>query len=405
MTTTTLHQSHVYRLYPTPEQASVLSAWVGAVRVVYNLALQQRRIWSRPGRRITYYMQANELPALRAEVDWIKAVPSQPLQQALKDLDQSFQRFFDGVSNFPTNRVLGKNDSMRFPTPAHCPIQRLGRRVGSIRIPKLGMVRFRWDKAVPGKVRNITIRRHAGCWYASVMYHRDIPTPAPSTLPSVGVDRGVRHLAALSTGVLMSPRSAGKAAARRLRRAQRRLARKVKGSNRYQQALLRVQRIHARIARMRKDHAHKLTHYLAKNHGVVVLEKLNIQQMTRSAAGTSAEPGTKVAQKSGLNRSILDRGWGMVEVYLGYKMHAMGGQVARVPAPYTSQRCAACGHVDKASRAADRFRCTACGHQAHADINAAINIHHRWTESLNQQKSMPAGHAGDARGGNALAGP
>jgi putative transposase len=97
--------------------------------------------------------------------------------------------------------------------------------------------------------------------------------------------------------------------------------------------------------------------------------------MGRSAKGTVAEPGKKVRQKAGLNRAILDQGWGAFRVMLGYKLAAFGGTLIEVPAAYTSQTCAACGVVDAASRRDQaRFVCTGCGHEANADTNAAINI-------------------------------
>ena len=113
---------------------------------------------------------------------------------------------------------------------------------------------------------------------------------------------------------------------------------------------------------------------LANNSAVIVLEDLQTKAMTGSAKGTTETPGKKVRQKAGLNRSILDQGWGLLEAMIAYKLDWRGGQLIKVPAPYTSQRCSACGHIDAASRKDKKFICTACGHAEDADINAAKNI-------------------------------
>ena len=130
-------------------------------------------------------------------------------------------------------------------------------------------------------------------------------------------------------------------------------------------------------ANVRKDFLHKESTGLAKSHGVYRLEKLRVRKMTASGAGTVEEPGKNVAQKSGLNRSILDQGWGMFATFLSYKEQERGGRVEFTPAPYTSLRCpaAGCGHTHANNRPTrDRFCCEACGYEGHADVVGAINV-------------------------------
>ncbi|MFK4046659.1 RNA-guided endonuclease InsQ/TnpB family protein [Roseomonas mucosa] len=374
-------KAHVYRLYPTPEQAAVLGAWIGAVRFTYNLCLEQRRDWWRPGRRFTFASQCREITALRSEVDWLRNVPVHALQQAAKDLDRAYGNWWSGRAGAPSPRRRGLNDAMRFPDPATFAFRRLSRRVGEVKLPKLGWVRLRWDRTIPGTVKSVTVSRMAGQWHVSAQYEADVPEPAPSVLPAVGIDRGVAVFAALSDGTLIQPGNFGRKAQRVLARAQRKLARKKRGSNNRRKAVRRVQQVQARIARQRKDFLNKLSHRIAKSHGVVVLEKLEVRNMVRSAAGTAQKPGRNVRAKSGLNRSILDQGWGMFRAMLSRKLAVNGGRLAEVPPQNTSRTCSACGVVDADSRKAQRFRCVACGHAAHADTNAAINILSRWDTS------------------------
>ncbi len=377
-----LRKAHVYRLYPTPEQAATLAQWVGAVRCVYNLALEQRRDWYRPGRRFNFASQCREVTALRAEFDWLRAVPAHPLQQAVKDLDRAYQNWWSGRAHAPKPRRRGVNDTMRFPDPATFDFRRLSRRLGEVKLPKLGWVRLRWDRQIAGEVKNITVSRRAGVWSVAAQYEHEVADPVPSALPAVGIDRGVAAFAALSDGTLIKPANHGKKALLALARAQRSLARKKKGSNNRRKQVLRVAKLHARVARARKDFLHKLTTTIAKSHGAVVVEKLEVRNMVRSAAGTIEQPGRNVRAKSGLNRSILDQGWGQFAILLGYKLAERGGRLIEVPPHNTSRECAACGVVDAASRIGQRFHCVACGHEAHADINAATNILRRADSSV-----------------------
>jgi putative transposase len=372
------HKAHAYRLYPTPEQADTLGRWAGAVRFTYNLALEQRRDWYRPGRRFTFASQCREVTALRAEVDWLRDAPVQALQQGLRDLDRAYQNWWAGRAGAPTPRKRGLNDSLRIPSPEHFSFRRLSRRVGEVKLPKLGWVRLRWDRAIPGDIKNITVSRRAGTWMVAAQYECEASDPEPSSLPAVGIDRGVAVFAALSDGEMIAPVNEGKKALRALVKAQRKLARKKKGSNNRKKQVRRIQRIHARVAAARKDFLHKTSTTIAKNHGVVVLERLEVRNMVRSAKGTKDAPGKQVRQKAGLNRAILDQGWGMFRTFLSYKLAERGGRLVEVPAQNTSRTCSACGAVDASSRSGQRFCCTACGHVAHADTNAAIEILRRW---------------------------
>jgi putative transposase len=388
-----LHKAHVYRLYPTPEQAAVLGQWVGAVRATYNVALEQRRAFYRPGRSFTFAGQCREVTALRAEFDWLRDVPVHPLQQAVKDLQRAYERWWSALKAWaalppgekaktprpgpPSSRKRGFNDSMRFPDPATFAFRRISRRVGEVKLPKLGWVRFRWDKAVPGEVRNITVKRHAGQWFVAAQYQREAAASTPSDLPAVGIDRGVAVFAALSDGTLIEPANHGKKALKALARAQRRLARKKRGSANRRKQARRITRLHMRVANARKDTLHKLSTAIANSHGAVVLEKLEVPNMVRSAAGTVAEPGRNVRAKAGLNRAILDQGWGVFRAMLGWKLAERGGRLVEVPAQNTSRECSACGVMDAASRHRQWFRCVGCGYEAHADTNAAKNIKRR----------------------------
>jgi putative transposase len=160
----------VLRLYPTPDQVSQMAQISGACRFVYNLALEQRREWHRPGRRFTFASQCRELTQLRAEVDWLRAAPIHPLQQALRDLERAYRNWWAGRARTPRPRKKGAADSFRFPDPVSLKVERTGQSSGRIKLPKLGWVKVRernW-RTLPGSICNITISRRAGQWFAAV---------------------------------------------------------------------------------------------------------------------------------------------------------------------------------------------------------------------------------------------
>ena len=111
------HKAALFRLYPTSEQYAQISQIADACRFIYNLALEQRRDWYRPGRRFNAISQSREVTMLRAEVDWLMAAPVHTLQQTLRDLDRAYQNWWSGRAQAPTPHKKGVNDSFRFPDP------------------------------------------------------------------------------------------------------------------------------------------------------------------------------------------------------------------------------------------------------------------------------------------------
>ena len=373
-------KANFYRLYPTAEQERFFSRIAGACRAVYNVALDQRRLyWHRfkekTGKPISFVSQAAELTALRAEFDWLKEVPSQVLQQALRDLDRAYQNFFSGRGGYPSLRRKGRQDTFRFPEPKTLAVERTGKKSGRIKLPKIGWVSFRGWYALKGDIRNVTITRKAGQWFASIQWQREVTEPQEGNLPAVGIDMGVAVFAALSDGTTIESQGFGRRAQQALKKWQRALARKKRGSNNRRKALRFVQKVHARVVNARKDFLHKISTTIAKNHSMVVMEDLKVKNMTASAKGTQEEHGRNVRQKAGLNRSILDQGWGLFKIFLGYKLAERGGKLVEVKAAYTSQTCSVCGCIEAKSRISQaRFCCVQCGHEENADINAAKNI-------------------------------
>jgi putative transposase len=370
-----------------------LAEHCGHARFVWNLAIEQHAHW-RPGLRSApgFAEQCRQLTKARAEFGWLAAGSIVVQQQALKDFAQAMANFFAGTHRRPTWRRRGRGEGFRIVAVKLGDVRRLSRHVGEVRIPKVGWVRFRWSRAVPGAVKSFRITRdRAGRWHIAFAAIPE-PIPAPGTGEIVGVDRGVRVSAALSTGDLLVAPGLGETEAKQLLRLQRRRAKARRGSNRRAKLTAAIARLKAREADRRKDWAEKTSTDLARRFDVIGVEALKIAAMTRSARGTVAEPGRNVAQKSGLNRGILASGWGRLVARLEHKAP---GRVVKVNPRYTSQTCNTCSHTAAESRESQAlFRCVACGHQDNADVNAARNI-----------ADSAAGRAVAARGGSGLPEP
>jgi putative transposase len=312
-------------------------------------------------------------------------------QQALRDFAQAMSNFFAGTHGRPTWRKAGRNEGFRVTGQRgkQWDVRRVSRRWGEVRIPKVGWVRFRWSRAVPEGVKSFRVTRdRADRWHVAFAHIPD-PVPAPGNGQVVGVDRGVAVAAAMSTGELLRVPGLRPGQTRRLRHLERRRARAKCGSGRRHKVKAAIARLEARRADQRKDWAEKLSTRLAAEFDVIVIEDLKIENMTRSAKGARDKPGRNVKAKAGLNRDIRRSGWGLLARRLEDKAP---GRVEKVDPAFTSQRCSACGMVDRRSRESQAvFRCIACGYAANADVNAARNI--------------AAGRAVTARGGHQAAGP
>ena len=383
-----------YRLLPTPAQQAVLRDHCGHARYVWNLAVEQHSHWH-PGRAGApgYLEQCRQLTLARAEYPWLREGSQTVQQQALRDFAQAMTAFVDpqNPARRPSWRKAGRHEGFRITgrRGRQWEVRRVSRKVGQVWVPKAGWVRFRWSRAVPAGVKSyrVTMDR-AGRWHVAFAAVPD-PVPAPGTGEAVGIDRGVAVSAALSTGELLHCPGLTARERIRLRRLQRRLARAKRGSNRRGRVRHAIARLRARESDRRKDWAEKVSTDIARRFDVIRVEDLKIGNMTRSARGTRENLGRNVGAKAGLNRGILGSGWGLLVRRLEDKAP---GRVEKIKPHYTSQRCSACGQVDRDSRESQAvFQCTACGFAANADVNAARNI--------------AAGHAVTARGGDGAARP
>jgi putative transposase len=375
-----IRKGHRFRLDPTPDQQALFFRTAGCVRFVWNWALSQRieiynavreiPVEEREIRYISAIDQIKQLTHLKDQFPFLKEVPSHCLQQVLRDLDDAFKRFFSGQNKYPKFKKRSDPASFRFPDPVQFTVGDT-----TIDLPKLGPVAYRNSRPVTGTIARATVSWDGVHWHISVMSVIKQRKPRKPKGQAIGIDLGIAKSVTMSDGreahfPVITPTEQ-----KRLARLQRSIARCERGSKNRAKARKAYRRFVYHLTRRRDDAMHKLTTILAKNHRQIVIEDLHVKNMTASAAGTVEAPGRMVQQKAGLNRSLLKQAMGRFRSMLEYKCLWYGSTLTVVPAAYTSQRCACCGHVSAENRTTQaRFTCVACGHADNADHNAARNI-------------------------------
>ena len=411
-------RGYIARLYPTPAQLAVLDRQGQAARVLWNLLHDW---WTWGGRSVAKRPSPAELDRQIREAranplsgwEWLSSLSAQASQQVLKDYLRAWGRYQRGVARSPRYKRRQARMAVDIPQASALNVVRLSHRWGELSIPRVGRVRFRWTRSLPGISRDCSgritgarlIKEPLG-WHVSFRIEEPAMTVAANLGPPVGVDRGVMHTMALSNGEmldmlrLLSPGERQRLLGLERKAARQQLARTpgTPLSVRHRRTLDQIARLRAKQAYRREDWLHRTTTGLARSHGVVVVEDLRIGNLTRSARGTAEQPGSNVKAKAGLNRSILGMAWGKTGRMLVYKCSRHGGALVRVNPRNSSRECARCGFTSAANRVDQaNFRCAACKHATNADTNAARVILQRGLTALSGATPGCGGTAREAR--------
>jgi putative transposase len=368
-------QAFKYELQPDGEQERNMRKFAGSCRFVFNKALMlQKENYEAGNKFIGYVAMAKQLTGWRgdAETPWLKEAPCHSLQHALKDLERAFKNFFAKRAAFPRFKRKGHGGSFRYPDAQQFKLDQANSRVF---LPKLGWVSYRNSRKVEGELCNITISSSGKKWFISVQTEREVKKGTSQATTAIGIDLGIVRFATMNDGSHIEPLNSFKKHQKSLAKYQRRMSHKVKFSNNWKKAKAEVQKVQLKIANARKDFLHKATTTISKNHALVCIEDLQVKNMSSSAAAAAENPGTRVRQKSSLNRSIFDQGWGLFRSQLEYKLEWNGGMLLVVPPHNTSRTCPCCGLVSKDNRKTQaEFECIECHYKNHADVVGAINI-------------------------------
>ncbi|MCG5213770.1 transposase [Streptosporangium sp. KLBMP 9127] len=352
------------RAYPTPGQAAALNRTFGCVRVVWNQTLAWRRRRWHIERVSTDMSQASAfLTGLkRAEgYAWLNEVSSVPLQQVLRTQQQAFANFFARRAKYPRFKSRHGRQSAEYTRSG------FRYRDGRLQLAKmdtpLALV-WSWPGVDPAAIdpSTVTVSRDPdGRWYVSLAVEVADPGQAPATGVVVGIDLGIKDFVVTSGGLKVANPRALAARERNLARYQRRMARKVKGSNNRVKAKAKVARAHRKVRASRTDFLHRTSAGLVRDHDVIVIEDLAVQNMVRNRS---------------LARAISDCGWGAFRRMLEYKCARYGRRLVVVDRWFPSSKtCSGCGHLlAKLSLSIRTWQCPSCGTRHDRDVNAAKNI-------------------------------
>ena len=359
--------AHKIALDLTESQDGYCRKAAGTARFCYNWGLAHWQMQYRNGEKPTAQKLKVQWNAVKyARYPWVEEIHRDAHAQPFTNLHTAFQRFFQNVKDrkagkttikvgYPTFKKKGVHDSFYI---ANDKVQVQGKR---LRIPKLGWVRMREALRFTGKLMSATVSRTADRWYVSLaMQIETPPLSCENQAGRAGVDLGVKHLATLSTGRKVDGPKPLKAALKSLRRTNRQLARRVKGSANWHRTKAKLGRLHARIAAIRSDALHKLTTTLATTYKQIVIEDLHVKGMVQNRT---------------LARAISDMGLGRFRQMLTYKAATYGCEVIVADRWFPSTRLCVCGVVNETMTLADRvFVCGDCGYSEDRDIHAAKNL-------------------------------
>ena len=370
-------KAYKFRLKTNQAIARKLAQFAGSSRLVWNkaLAFQKERLSAKQS-CLSYAGLTKELTQWKKqeELFFLKQVHSQALQQSLKNLSQALKEAFERTNpkQFPKFKKKGKKESFRYPQGF-----KVDNNNGRVFLPKIGWVRYRKSQDVIGEAKNITISKKGQHWFVSIQVEIDREIRSTPLTSIIGGDLGVARFLTLSNQKYYEPINIFKKLKSKLAKLQRQLAKKEKFSKRWKKLSNKINKLHIRIANIRNDYLHKISSELSKNHAIVILEDLKISNMSKSASGTIENPGKNVKQKSGLNRAILDQGWGEFIHQLEYKLTWNGGQLIKVNPKNTSRKCPKCNYISAENRKTQAVFCCqqkSCNYIANADYVGSLNI-------------------------------
>ena len=354
-------RAYKYRFYPSEEQKHLLARTFGCCRYVYNWALRERTdAFYQRGERLYYEGTAERLVTLKKqeETSWLNEVSSVCLQQALRHLDQAFRNFFEGRAAYPTFKKKRHQQAATYASNAftwngeHLTLAKMDEPLN-----------IRWHRPLPQgcKPRSVTITKdEAERYFVSILVEEE-RKPLEVTSKMVGLDLGLKSMVITSDGHSYGNPKFFHKDEKKLAHAQRRHARKKKGSKNREKARHKVARIHARIADRRRDYQHKLSTTIIRENQVVCVESLQVKNMVKNHS---------------LAKAISDVGWSEFVRQLEYKAEWYGRTLVKIDKWYpSSKRCFDCGHIlDSLSLDVREWTCPECGVHHDRDINAAKNV-------------------------------
>jgi putative transposase len=362
-------KAYKYKLKPSTKLIAIFESWLALLCELYNAALQERRDAYRINHlSINYKAQANQLPEIKKDRPEFARIHSQVIQNSLKRVDFAFDNFFRRVkegqrAGYPRFRSSFRYDSFTYPQSG------FSLEGENLILSKIGKVKLHLSRPIEGEIKTCTIKREADGWYAIFAVEEAKKEVIPAPIESVGVDVGIESFATLSDDEatpIENPRYF-RGAEKDLKKAQRRVSRRVERSKGRKKAVRALQKKHLKVKRQRRDFHFKEARKLVNQYQSIKVEDLNIQGMVKNHH---------------LAKSISDAGWGEFIMILIFKAEEAGRTVIKVNPAYTSQDCSRCGHRNSITLATRIYECSKCGLVIHRDRNGAKRIERRGGQPL-----------------------
>lgn len=349
-----------FRIYPNKEQQNLINQTLGCCRFIYNKGLDMRNKAFENGEKINYSKTSAMLTEFKKtdELSFLRDVDAVALQQSLRDLDRGFVNFFQKRARHPRFKSKHNNHQSYRTINQNNKIRIVGK---YIKLPKLGYVKVRQSMDI-GKINNATVIRTPSGKYFVVLNVEFEPKVKQNNGGSIGIDVGIKEFYSDSNGNIVSNPKFLEKSLKKLRREQRKLSRKQKGSNNRNKQRIRVAKVHEKITNQRDDFLQKISTMLISENQVICIEDLKIKNMVRNHR---------------LARCISSVSWGKFFNMLDYKASWYGNKIIKVPIMYpSSQTCSCCGYKNPLVKnlAIRKWECPNCHTKHDRDTNASMNI-------------------------------
>ena len=365
---------------PSKTQAALLEQCFGARRFAYNRQVEAFNSYDKETNPRPVYPGVTDM---KNENEWLRdsPIPSSALSNTVMDFRKAKAAYFrqaqygknrprfasknDNIQSFRNTVPIRRMDGNRYP---------LSRKLGSVRIRRRDRIRYPLES-----LSSWTVKRESGVYYLVLSFDVDVP-PKPPVSGEVGIDVGVKDFLTLSTGEKINYPDRIYQLEENIKREQRKLSRRVKGSSNYRKQKATVAKAYAKLRHYRENFQHQLSHKLIEDNQFIGMETLAVQNMTRKVKKELDENGKPLrngqASKRAMNRSILRNGWSSFAEKLAYKAQWYGRTFVQVDRFYPSSRlCHDCGHKYSGLRLSEReWVCGSCGVLHDRDVNAALNI-------------------------------